>query len=203
MKKNLRNPLSVLGICFLILIAVIVVANVMYKPPPAVQINENALTAKQLSVLCDEYVREYGVNQDLYLSNIVMLIDNNHKGEVTMTYTYEKKGRYYRYFVEVSTDEHIIKSIYEIDKSVVAGIDFMDFAEWNIDSDEAVRIALNALRDRGYEIDDSKIRIDVVRSNSGDSWDIAFYANNNKKLYGRSPTVLVDAQTGEASSYFW
>ena len=67
----------------------------------------------------------------------------------------------------------------------------------------SIKIALHALLDRGYEIDNSEIRIDGVRSISSDIWDITFYSDNNKKRYGRSPTVLIDAQTGEVSSYFW
>ena len=193
MKKEYLIIAIAMVVCFLIFGAALIIPRFS---PPAIQIDENALTAKQLSVLCDDYVKKYGKEKDLYLSDIVMQLDSNHVGEVTMTYTHAANGRYNRYSVDINTAEHMINTMHWIDRSVAALIDFMNFAEWKVDSDEAVEIALQVLQSNGYEVDDSKLWIHGGRGVYGDIWQIFFYADSNKAKYDGAPAVLIDAHTG-------
>ena len=189
MKKKNKIFGKILIICPLTLIAVIIISNILYEPPPTVLIGKNAITAKQLVVYSDNYIKEYAKHKDMYLSNIIMRVNGNHEGEISITYTHKKNDGYCCYNVEINNIEHIISTMHQVDKSV--SIEFMNFTDWIIDSDEAVELARRALKNENIEVNNND-DIYIVGRSSGQKeyWLI---------LFTKKPSIIIDAYTGEAT----
>ena len=109
MKNKTLNFIKVLLAFFFLVVVIIAIINVVYMSVHVVSIGEDAFTAKQLAIYCDDYIRKFGKNNvDWYLTNIVMDIDDNHLGKVTMIYSYEIRGRIRSYEISMNTKEHMI-----------------------------------------------------------------------------------------------
>ena len=199
MWKKVKVIIVSLASAFMLTIAVLAVLHIIYTPAPAIPIGENVVTIKQLVKYTDEYVREYGNHKDAYLSDIVMHVNENHRGKIILTYSYKSKGRVYRYSVEIDTEEHMINSM-DLNSTIPASTRDMNFPRWVIDSDEAVDIAFRALQKEGYVIDNSWTRIDASGENQNCKWGILFRNEAYLELFGQNPHVIVDAFTGEVSS---
>ena len=191
MKKKNKIIGKIFILCPLTFIAVLIIWNILYEPLPKILIGENAITAKQLIVYSDNYVKTYAKNKDMYLSNIIMRVNGKHEGKISITYTHKKNGGYNRYNVEINNIEHIILTMHQIDKSVPASIYYINFANWIIDSDEAVNLARRALKNEGIEVDNNDdIYIVGRRSGQKEYWLI---------LFTKKPGIIIDAYTGEAT----
>ncbi|MCL2147330.1 MAG: hypothetical protein FWH52_05940 [Synergistaceae bacterium] len=189
-------------ICVLVLAVLFIIINKDIRIGPVISIDDNAYTAKQMVEISDDYVKKYVRIKNLYLSNIQMHLDENHRGEVIMTYSYEKNGRYKSYEVNMSSQDHMVNSLYYIERSSTTSKSFMNFHEWMIDSDEALDIALKTFQDYGYEVDVRKVWIDArMRAKQEYSWNILIEDTTYRNKYGVGFGIFVDAFTGEVSGF--
>jgi len=116
---------------------------------------------QQLVRFSDEYIIKYVRRKGIYLSNIKMEVDEDHRGDISMTYTYERNGCFRSYSVEMSSREHLIYGVYRLESTSTVSSRNMDFDERIIDCDEAAYSVIKSLRNEGYELNVSKIHIDA------------------------------------------
>ena len=188
--------------CVSILAVIIATINRHDRIGPVISIDDDVYTAKQLVNISEDYVRKHVRIEGLYLSNISMHLNKSHRGEVILTYTYEKKGHFRRYDVTINSQNHVVDSLNYIERSSTTSTRFMNFAEWRIDSDEAMDIALRTFRNRGFQFDENTIWIDArMRATNNCSWGILLFDNAFREKYGFNPSIFIDAFTGEISGF--
>ncbi|NDI37232.1 hypothetical protein [Chengkuizengella sediminis] len=163
-----------------------------------IDLSDNMKTAKQLIEEIEPYVEEYWGTQDYHIGQISMLLDNNHRGEVRITYA-DDSSSVAPNLVEVliDTEEQKIIQLQKLPSDSKLYPGEISFDKWIIDSYEAVEMTKELFENESMKINYDVAFIGTISNYKGSSisreiWSVNLTSLEEDKTY-RSK---IDPKTG-------
>jgi hypothetical protein len=134
----------------------------------------NAKSAKLLVDIANKVVAEYWKGGGFYVGRVIMNLNNNHEGEVWITYMDDSSD----------VSPNVINVIFNTTNKKLVKIDYLGadsklaegrllIEQWKFDSDEVHQIAWNIFNEKG-EFESAYINTSYVR----DCWIVTFSKDN-------------------------